>query len=203
MASHQLHLHQTNQLARKVRILYEGLKLYQERLWSRNGRGIFHNSANNRERWSQKSDFVTLSKLWDDMLSRIRPKKGNKFSVCILYPVCSLHFVPRLHFVSGMQSAVSILYWPDWYCCFCSSEPQVRTEILGLEKKILVGLSWPLWLMSGLYVEELPRKSTVIEQWLLYTNWRRTQMRGLPIWLPLIPFRVVTACVEMNPLRVP
>ena len=133
---------------------------------------------------------MTLSKLWDDMLSRIRPKKRNKFSVCILYTVCSLHFV------SGMQFAVSILYWPDWYCCFCSSEPQVRTEILGLEKKILVGLSWPLWLMSGLYVKELPRKSTVIEQWLLYTNWRRTQMRGLPIWLPLIPFCVVTACVD-------
>ena len=101
------------------------------------------------------------------------------------------------------RSAVSILYWPDWYCCFCSSEPQVRTEILGLEKKILVGLPWPLWLMSGLYVEELPRKSTMIEQWLLYTNWRRTQMRGLPIWLPLIPFCVVTACVEMDPLLVP
>ena len=28
-------------------------------------------------------------------------------------------------------------------------------------------------------------------------------MRGLPIWLPLMFFRVVTACVEMNPLQVP
>ena len=28
-------------------------------------------------------------------------------------------------------------------------------------------------------------------------------MRGLPIWLPLMLFRVVTACVEMNPLQVP
>ena len=35
-----------------------------------------------------------------------------------------------------IQSAVCILYWPDWYCCFCSSEPQVRTEILELGKKI-------------------------------------------------------------------
>ena len=26
---------------------------------------------------------------------------------------------------------------------------------------------------------------------------------GLPIWLPLMLFRVVTACVEMSPLRVP
>ena len=64
-------------------------------------------------------------------------------------------------------------------------------------------LFWPLWLMCGLYVEELPRKSTMIELWLLYTNWRRAQMLGLTMWLPLIPFHVVTASVEMNPLRVP
>ena len=55
---------------------------------------------------------------------------------------------------------------------------------IGARKQFLVRLSWPLWLMCGLYVEELPRKGTTIEQWLLYTNWRRTQMRGLPIWLP-------------------
>ena len=114
-----------------------------------------------------------------------------------MYPVCSLHFVPDL------QSAVCILYWPDLYCCFCSNEPQVRTEILELEKTNLVRLSWPLWLMCELYVEEFPRTSTMIEQWLLYINWRRTQMRVLPIWLPLMLFCVVTACVEMNPLRVP
>ena len=28
------------------------------------------------------------------------------------------------------------------------------------------------------------------------------QMHGWPIWLPLMLFCVVTACVEMNPLRV-
>ena len=112
----------------------------------------------------------------------------------------SLRFVP----VCSLQSAVCIFYWPDWYCCFCSSEPQVWTEILELEKN-LVRLSWPLWLatMCGLHVEKLPRKSTMIEQRLLYTNWRQTQMRGSPIWLPLMFFRVVTACVERNPLRVP
>ena len=53
--------------------------------------------------------------------------------------------------------------------------------------------------MCELYVEELPRTSKLIKQWLLYTNSRRTQMRGLT----LIPFCVVTACVEMNPLRIP
>ena len=102
----------------------------------------------------------------------------TQFAVCILYPICSL------------QSAVCILYWPDLYCCFCSNEPQVRTEILELEKTNLVRLSWPLWLMCELYVEEFPRTSTMIEQWLLYINWRRTQMRVLPIWLPLMLFCV-------------
>ena len=43
----------------------------------------------------------------------------------------------------------------------------------------------------------------MMELWLLYTNWRRMQMRGLTVWLPLMLFWVVTACVEMNPLRVP
>ena len=31
-------------------------------------------------------------------------------AVYILYPLCSLHFVPSLHFVSGLQSAVCMLY---------------------------------------------------------------------------------------------
>ena len=46
--------------------------------------------------------------------------------------------------------------------------------------------------MCGLNIEKLTRKSTMIEQWLLYTNWRRTQTCGLPVWLPLMLFRVVT-----------
>ena len=57
--------------------------------------------------------------------------------------------------------------------------------------------------MCGLRVEELPRASTMIEQWLLYTNWRQTQTRGLTIWPLLILSCLVTACVEMKPLRVP
>ena len=59
-----------------------------------------------------------------------------KFSVCILYSVCSLHFVTSLHFVPGQQSAVWILYWPDWYCCFCSSEPQVPKPKYWSSQKI-------------------------------------------------------------------
>ena len=38
-----------NQLVRKVRRLYEGMKLYYDRFSSRNGPGIFQSSANNRE----------------------------------------------------------------------------------------------------------------------------------------------------------
>ena len=103
-----------------------------------------------------------------------------------MYPVCSLHFVLTGFVLLFMFERASS---PNWN--------------IGARKKFLVKLSWPLWLMCELYVEEFPRTSTMIEQWLLYINWRRTQMRVLPIWLPLMLFCVVTACVEMNPLRVP
>ena len=52
--------------------------------------------------------------------------------------------------------------------------------------------------MCGLYIEELLRTSTMIEQWSLYTKWRRTQMHSWTIRLSLIPLCVVTMCVEMN-----
>ena len=60
---YNLYRHHTNQLVRKVKRLCEGLKLYYDRFWSRNGPGIFHNSGDNHESWSQKSDCVTLGKL--------------------------------------------------------------------------------------------------------------------------------------------
>ena len=118
---------------------------------------------------------VTLRKLWDDMLSRIRRKNSinSQFAFCTQSADCILYLV-------------YILYRPDWYWCFFSSEPQSLDRNNGARKKILVRLSWPLWLICGLYVEEFPRTSPMIEQWLLYINWRRTQMRGLPIGLPLI-----------------
>ena len=130
-------------------------------------------------------------------------KQQYKFSVSVLHLVCSLQFVPSLHFVPGLQSAVCILYRPDLYCCFLFERASSPDRNIGARKIILVRLSWPLWLMCGLYVEELPRTSTLIGQWLLYTNWGRTQMRGLTMWLLLTPFCAVIACVEMNPLRVP
>ena len=81
----------TNQFVRKVIKLYEGLKLHYDRLASRNGLGIFHNSANNRESWSRKSDCLTLGNV-----ITYQTQKLLRFSVCILYlvyilyPVCSL-----------------------------------------------------------------------------------------------------------------
>ena len=109
------------------------------------------------------------------MLSRIRRKNSinsqsafcTQSAVCILYPaaVCSLHFV--------LTGLVLLFLFQR------ASSPERNT---GARKKILVRLSWPLWLICGLYVEELTRKSTMIGQWLIYTYWRRTQMRGLPIW---------------------
>ena len=127
------------------------------------------------------------------MLSTYLTKKQYKFSVCIfftqsavciLYPVCSLHFV--------LTGLVLLFLFER------ASSPDRNIEAQKKNFK----LSWPLWLMCELYVEELPWTSTMIEQWLLYTNWRRIQMHGLPIWLPLMLFCVVTACVEINPLRV-
>ena len=99
-----LYRHHTNQLARKVRRLCEGLKLYYDRFSSRNGPGIFHNSANNRESWSRKSDCVTLGKfkIPDEKTPKVLSVHFVRtlqsavyilYLVYILYPVCSLHFV--------------------------------------------------------------------------------------------------------------
>ena len=125
---------------------------------------------------------------------------NSQSAFCTRSAVCSLHFVPSQHFypVCSLHSVLTRLV-----LLFLSERASSPDRNIGARKEILERLSWPLWLMCGLYVEELPRKSTMTEQWLLYTNWGRTQMRGLTIWLPLIPFCVVTACVEMNPIRVP
>ena len=127
-------------------------------------------------------------------------KKQYKFSVCILYPVCSLHFEPSLHFVPGLQSAV---------CSLQSAVCSLHFVLTRLVSLVLFERAWSPDRNIGarkknlvrLYVEELPRTSTMIEQWLLYTNWGRTQMRGLPILLPLMLLCVITACVKVNPLR--
>ena len=80
------------------------------------------------------------------------------YLVCISYPVCSL------------QSA----FCTDRICIavFVRGSLKSKPKYRG-SNYILVRLSWP----CGLYVEELPRTSTIMEQWLLYTNWRRTLAR--------------------------
>ena len=67
--------------------------------------------------------------------------------------VCSLHFV-----LTGLDY------------CFCSSEPQVGTEILELEKNFSKTILAAMIRICGMHIEELPRKSTMMEQRLLYTN---------------------------------
>ena len=143
------------------------------------GKEFYHNSANNHERQSRKSNCVTLGKLQDDMLSRIRRKNSinSQSAFCTRSAVNSLHF---------LMTGLVLLFLFEW-----ASSPDRN---IGARKKILVRLSWPLWLMCGLYVEELTRKSTMIELWLLYTDWRRTQMRGLPIWRLLMLFRGSPRC---------
>ena len=62
--------------------------------------GIFQSSANNRESWPRKSDYVTLGKLYDNMLSHTRRKKLFRFSVCIL------HFV-----LTGIRGTNTVYFW--------------------------------------------------------------------------------------------
>ena len=59
---------------------------------------------------------------------------GKKVENSINFSVCSLNFVPGLQSEFCTWSLVCILYRPDWYFCFCSSEPRVWTEILELEE---------------------------------------------------------------------
>ena len=146
-----------------------------------------------------ESDCVKLGKLQDDMLSRARQKNSinSQSVICAQSAVCSLHFA------SGLQPAFYSLHFVLTGLVLLFLFERASSPDRNIEApKINFKLSWPLWLMCELYVEELPWTSTMIEQWLLYTNWRRIQMHGLPIWLPLMLFCVVTACVEMNPLRV-
>ena len=81
----------------------------------------------------------------------VQTEKQYKFSVCILYLVCILYPVCSLHFV---LTGLILLFWFKQ-----ASSPDRNIEA---RKKILVILSWPLWLMCELYIEELPRKSTII-----------------------------------------
>ena len=103
---------------------------------------------------------------------------GILYLVYILYPVCSLHLV-----LNGLV------------LLFLFERASSPNRNIGARKKLY-------WDHRGRYDWYVDRKCTGIEQWLFSTNWRRTQMCGLPLWPPLMLFRVVTTWVEMNPLRV-
>ena len=81
--------------------------------------------------------------------------------------VCSLHFV-----LNGLVLL----------CLFEQASSLDRN--IGVRKKkfseTILAAMIDEWTVCWRAPEE---KSTMIEQWSLYTNWRRTQMRGLPIWL--------------------
>ena len=118
------------------------------------------------------------------------------------------------------RSAVCILYLICILCPVCSLQSAFCTDRIGIDVLVRASLkSGPKYWgskknLSGTIL------AAMIDEWTVWwrapeekhsdramitfsTNWRWTQMRGLPIWLPVIPFRVVTACVEINPLRVP
>ena len=89
-----------------------------------------------------------------------------------------MHFVPSQHSafctLSAFcaRSAVCSLYFvlTGLVLLFLFERASSPDRNIGARKKILVRLSWPLWLICGLYVEELTRKSTIIEQWLLIST---------------------------------
>ena len=89
-----------------------------------------------------------------------------------------MHFVPSQHSafctLSAFcaRSAVCSLYFvlTGLVLLFLFERASSPDRNVGARKKILVRLSWPLWLICGLYVEELTRKSTIIEQWLLIST---------------------------------
>ena len=83
-----------------------GFEIILRTIMIKKRQGLFHNSANNRERWSRKA-IAWRSVSCKMISSRIRQKNTlNCQSVfCTYSVVCSLHFV------LGLQSAVCILYW--------------------------------------------------------------------------------------------
>ena len=100
------------QLARKVRRLYEGLKLYYDRFLSINGQEyskivqiIVKADRGKAIAWRSVSCKMTCYHIPD-----LKNSLDSQSAFCTHSAVCSLHFVPSLHFISGLQSAVCILY---------------------------------------------------------------------------------------------
>ena len=80
--------------------------------------------------------------------------------------ILGLHFLPSRHFVPGLQSAscTDPIGITVFVRASLKSGPKYRSSKKNSKSSSLVRLSWPLWLICGLYVEELTRESTMIEQ---------------------------------------
>ena len=119
-------------------------------------------------------------------------KRQYKFSVCILYLVCILYPVCSLH-----------LNWPDWYCCFCLSEPRVRTEITELERKFYTILAAIIDVLTVCWRvpedKHNDRAMIILYQLKTNANARLANMAASDA----DALCVVTTCFEMNPLQVP
>ena len=135
---------------------------------------------------------VTFDKLWDDDLLSLNRRKNSinsqstfctQSAVCILYPVCSMHSAfctDRIDFNVFVRASLKSgpKYW--------SSKKKKSETILAAMIDV--------WTVCWRAPEDKHNDRAMITLYQLQTN---------VIWLPLMLFRVVTASVEMNPLRVP
>ena len=118
------------------------------------------------------------------------------------------------------RSAVCILYLVCILCPVCSLQSAFCTDRIGIAVLVRASLkSGPKYWgskknLSGTILAAMIDERTVC--WrapeekhsdramiTLYQLKMNANARLTNWWLPVIPFRVVTACVEMNPLRVP
>ena len=105
-------------------------------------------------------------------------------AVCILYPVCSMHsafFTDRIDINVFVRASLKSgpKYWS-------SKKKKISETILAAMIDV--------WTVCWRAPEDKHNDSEMITLYQLKTN---------VIWLPLMLFCVVTASVEMNPLRVP
>ena len=139
------------------------------------------------------------------LLSRIRRKNSanSQSAFCTQSAVYILYLVCILNPVRGPRSTVCILYWPDWYCCFRLSEPQVRTEIMEHKKQFYTILAAMIDVFTVCWraPEDKCNGRAMITLYQLKTN--ANARLAIMAASNAMLFCVVTACFEMNPLRVP
>ena len=111
------------------------------------GKALAWRSVSCKMTYYQVSDEKTVQILSLHFVLSLRSVVYILYLVGIFYPVCSLHSI-----LTGLV------------LLFLFERASSPDRNIGARKEILVRLSWPLWLICGLYIEELPRTSTMIEQ---------------------------------------